>query len=296
MSRFAPLALFLASLAGCATPLPTLTPPEGDPGPALALANVTFNCVSTAVRPEATEVGPHERKICVACDEEQPVAAKARKACVDCGKGTFRRVFNRPYVPIFDAEGITERVASTIRERGTFASVATVSVPGPPSRKRSAKLLEEAKESGAKWLLELDVDSLEVVFLEYNGLHIPKIATFVVCAFLIFPAVDPPNWFIAGEDYGVRAKGRWRLRDIESGVLLRKGRFERELCRDSFAPIGIGGIPSRGFFIAGFLRVPGCLDEEDWRDISQNLKPAADLGLLHSLVLEAEARRTPDPR
>ena len=291
MPRCVLLALLLASLAGCATPLPTLAPPEGDPGPTLALAGVTFNCAPTAARLETASVGPYERKECVACGEEQPVEQAARAACVDCGAGSFRRAFSRPYVPTFDAAGITERLASTIRERETFASVTTVAASGPPSRQRSALLLEEAQKAEAEWLLEFEVDSLEVAFLEYNGLHVPTVATFIVCAFLIFPAIDPPNWFLPGEDYGIRAKGRWRLLAVETGVVLGKGRFERELCRDSFAPIGLGGIPSRGFFLAGFLRIPGCLDEEHWRDISQNLKRSGDLGLLHALVVETEARR-----
>jgi len=194
-------------------------------------------------------------------------------------------------VPTFDAAGISEQVASTLRDRGTFASVTLVDAPGPASPKRSALLLNTAEKAEAEWLLELEIDGLEVAFLEYNGLHVPKIVTFVVCAFLIFPAVDPPNWFIAGEDYGIRAKGRWLLRAVKTGVVLGRGHFEHELCRDAFAPIGLGDIPSRGFFLAGFLRIPGCLGEEHWRDISQNLKSSGDLGLLHALVREAEALR-----
>ena len=107
---------------------------------------------------------------------------------------------------------------------------------------------------------------------EKNGLHGLKVATLIVSSILIFPAVDPLNWFLPGEDYELNYSLRWRLSEV-SGDELAGGYLELGAW-DSFAAFGPG--PTRSWFIIGFLRAPGCLDEEDWREIGAQLEQSAE--------------------
>jgi hypothetical protein len=292
-SRTFALLLALTLSTGCASVRP-LPAPEGPPGPALAVAPVSFVLEPTADRETRPVVEPGERAACKACGERQPTSDVARDRCDDCdaAKG-FQDPFVEPYVPRFDGRGVTSTVVGTLRKRGTFESVRRLKGKGPVSRKRTKALLAQARKAKAELLLELEVDELAVRFLEYNGWHGPKIAIAILSWILIFPAIDPPNWFIPGEDYGVVASGRWRLRTVESGELTGEGRFEHELCRDSFAAFGLGDIPSREFYFVGFLRAPECLDEADWAEISEQLIDNAEVGLVRALVEVAEGRRKP---
>ena len=53
-----------------------------------------------------------------------------------------------------------------------------------------------------------------------------------------------------------------------------------------FAPLAPS--PKRGFFIVGFLRVPRCLEEEDWADITAQLEERATDDLARAVVRVAE--------
>ncbi len=145
--------------------------------------------------------------------------------------------------------------------------------------------LETARARGARWLLEPVLDECRVELVERNGWFAFEVVDLIVSSILIFPAVDPINWFVPGEDYGVVQRLTWRLTDLEGG-LASEGR--RELTtKASFNELGPG--PSREFYVVGFLRAPGCLDEEAWAEIAEQLTPTAAEDLARALVVAAES-------
>ncbi|RMG16631.1 MAG: hypothetical protein D6731_05860 [Planctomycetota bacterium] len=287
LRRFALLALALvAGGAGCAATAPPLEPPSGPPGPALAVAPLRQAYVPTAARPVFAEVPAGERAVCGACGEELDPAPKARPAaCPECGRNALRAPFVPPYAPPLLDEEAQRRFVELLARRGTFARVLRLA-PGADE-----ELLAQARKGGARWLLSVELSDARTRLLRKNGWHVPKAVLFVLCAVLIFPGIDPPNWFLPGEDYGTEATLRWRLRDVASGETLGRGEERTLLAADSFAAFGLGGVPSRPFYFAGFLRTPGCLDEEAWEGIADTLQPAAREGLARALVRLAEARR-----
>ena len=111
--------------------------------------------------------------------------------------------------------------------------------------------------------------------------------TLIACSILIFPAVDPPNWLLPGEVYGIEQRARWKVTD-PAGKVLARGEV-KVTTTDRFAAFGPGA--TRPWFIIGFLRVPGCLDEEDWGVISSQLEPRAQVDLARALVKAVEAER-----
>jgi hypothetical protein len=279
-------------LAGCSSGpqvLPTLEPPSGAPGPALALAPFTVEWSPTADRPTTDRIEANRTVACAECGEEQPRGKVERPAgCAECGHDQVRERFRRPYRPRVELDGLVQQVVARLQERETFARVTALQTS--PQANTTARL-QAARDAGAEWLLELTLEDLTLDLVEHNGLFVPKLVLFIACAILIFPAIDPPNWWIPGEDYGTELSLRYTLRSAQDGRVLDQGHAEVPLAKASYAPWGLGSVPSRGWFLAGFLRVPGCFDEEDWDQIAQPLEEATLEGLQRALVGQVEARR-----
>ena len=64
-----------------------------------------------------------------------------------------------------------------------------------------------------------------------NAWYVPKVIIFIASAILIFPGVDPLNWILPGEDYGVVAYGRWSLRDADGNLLFYRIRHDAALLK-----------------------------------------------------------------
>lgn len=202
--------------------------------------------------------------------------------------------FLRPFRPRIDLTLVRARAGALLMERGVFSQVEALREDDPrvepglePTPEMRHVWAEAARASGARWLLEPVLEEARVELLEKNGWHPIKVATLIACSILIFPAVDPLNWLIPGEDYGYVQRLRWRVTDLERPEAGSDVRVRELETRASFNDFGPG--PSRGFFIIGFLRAPGCLDEEDWAGICAELEPVALEELARALVLAAEA-------
>jgi len=284
----------LSWLAGCASPAPGLLPVVGPPGPALALAAFEVRYTPTASLPSVSagqHVARHERLLCLSCGDEQEPLDGACTPC-DCGAKSFRPRFSRPFRPAFDPDVLRTRLVETLATRGSFARVEPLAAPDPSLTREAGSRAsrEAARAQGLEWLLEVSLDDARTVFVEKNGLHAFKIVVLIVSSILIFPGVDPLNWFLPGEDYAVRLSGEWTLRDAADGAEVARGLFDAEHL-ESFAAFGLGDIKSRNFFVVGFMRAPGCLDEDDWSDVTGQLEEGAVGATIRALVTQVEKHR-----
>jgi hypothetical protein len=260
------LALSCAFLAGCAGPEPLPLPlpaAEATRRPALAIAPIMSLYEASADRPL--------------------LADGARVA------------FSRPFKPRTDTEPVRNRAWAILHQRGLFSRVELLPADDPrPAGLEPAQLRQAwrdtARAKGARYLLEPTLEDARVELIEKNGWHVFKIIDLIVSSILIFPAVDPLNWVIPGEDYGVVQWLGWKVTDLENDTLVAEGRLER-VTKASFNDFGPG--PSRGFYIVGFIRAPGCLDEESWADIHAQLADVAAEDLATGVVLAAEEGTAP---
>lgn len=289
------LVLAVTLLAGCAAAPEPLAAPEGAPGPRIAFAPLTRDYVPTHALPERAvgeRVEAYERFQCAACGEPAPPEGGALAPCPECGGLRYRPAFAAPFRPAVDDP--LPAVEALLEQRGTFAGVSHLEAPagaGELAHERREALLTAARAADAAWLVELALEDVRVELAERNALHPLKIVVFILSAVLIFPGVDPLDWFLPGEDYALKARVRWRLWDTASGSLLAEGTQESE-ARRSFAPFGLGDAGSRSWFLAGFLRVPGCLDEEDWDEIADQLVDRGRDALERALVELIERQRS----
>lgn len=284
------------ALAGCsAAPVPTaLEAPAGAPGPALAVAPLERGDVPMADRPTfraGERVRPFERLRCDACgDELRSPEDGARPACAGCGGATFQELFSPPFRPRLRLD-VAGRAAAALGRRATFERAdalpevaAGASLPGPA---RLDALLATARARGARWLLVPRVERCAVEY-ETNGAFAGEVAIFIVCAVLLVPGLDPPNWFIASEDYFIQTRGAARVVDVATGRDVADVPFTVET-RGSFAELGPG--PTREFHVVGFVRAPGCLDEEEWDEVAAQLLRCAEGDLVNAIVRAAESVR-----
>ncbi len=281
--------LGVATLAGCAgAPDPLATPLAEPLGPALAIAAPTVAYTPTATRtvwesgdPEAPGWAPLE---CADCHERLPTAAGPPPRCAECGATRVRLAFATPYRPTVDASDLQRALVERLEARRTLARVLALPPPAPGAPPGDP--LAAARAAGAAWLLDLAVEDAEVAMLRTNWLQPVKVAILIVSSILIFPAVDPPNWFLPSEVYGTTLRVRWRLREVEGGAEVATGTFEAT-AEDAFA--AFWPAPSRGFFVIGFLRAPGCLEEEHWAGVAEHLAPELPRAAATSAVLTLEA-------
>lgn len=291
--------------------MPLEAPPvEANPRPALAIAPLvrldtatlerrTWPPSESEHRPDPERAAAHLPAVltCTTCGEETAPPlhddGAAAPPCEDCG-GTryYRDPFWPPFRPRVRVADVRARAADLLDQRGVFSRVVLLPADDPtidPDLGVTPEIrhawLETARARGARWLLEPVLDECRVELVEKNGLHALKVANLIVCSILIFPAVDPTNWFIPGEDYGVVQRLSWRVTDLEAGLT---SEGQRDLTtKASFNELGPG--PSREFYVVGFLRAPGCLDEEAWSEIADQLTPTAAEDLARALVGAAES-------
>lgn len=253
------LALWVGLGAGCAAvPLPTPGPaPEGPPAGALSVAPLPRAYVPTL---------------------EEPLDDQGQ-----------RPLFTPPYRIAVEAGEVRQKVLSALASRGGFQRVQGLEAP---PKALPSELLKAARAQGSELLLEVTLDDAEVRLVETNGLHGFKIAVLIVSSILIFPAVDPLNWFLPGEDYGVTLHASWRLTEVATGKKLGRGYLE-STASDSFAAFGFGY--TRPWYVIGFLRTPGCIDEEEWEEIGAQLLERAQAQLEVDLIEAVEAARFGTP-
>jgi hypothetical protein len=260
----APLAALFLTLwvtlgTGCAAapiPMPG-PPPEGPPAGALSMAPLPRVYVPTL---------------------QEPLDAQGK-----------RPLFTPPYRIDVDAGEVRQNVLRALSQRGAFESVDPLEAP---PKALSSELLRAARERGSELLLEVTLDDAEVRLIDTNGLHGFKIAVLIVSSILIFPAVDPLNWFLPGEDYGVTLHASWRLTEVATGKKLGRGYLE-STAKASFAAFGFGF--TRPWYIIGFLRAPGCIDEDEWEDIGSQLVKRAQAQLEADLIEVVEQARFGEP-
>ncbi len=286
------LAFLVSLLVGCASapePLDLGPPPGGPLRPSLQVTPLEVAVEASADRP-TVKAGAElafqqaERIECVTCGEviETPAAthtirinathdqARRRAPCPECEGETFREPFSPPFRPRLSGKAIDAELVGALRARGGFAAVD----PGA---------------EGTGWRLEARLESSAVRYAR-NGAFGLEVATFVVTAILIFPAVDIPNWFFASEDYTLELTGSWTLRDLAAGTVVAEG-TARTRTTGSFAEFGPG--PTREWHLVGFLRTPGCLEEDEWSEIADQLVPTAQLDFARELARQVEAVRVP---
>lgn len=282
------LAFLVSLLVGCASapePLDLGPPPGGPTRPALQMAPLEIAIEASADRPTVKAgdpLRPNERVVCVTCGEESgpdPDAERlttsigsvtVRPRCPECDGETYREPFGPPFRPRLSGKAIDAELVGALRARGGFAAVDTGA-------------------EGTGWRLEARLESSAVRYAR-NGAFGLEVATFVVTAILIFPAVDIPNWFFASEDYTLELTGSWTLRDLAAGTVVAEG-TARTRTTGSFAEFGPG--PTREWHLVGFLRAPGCLEEDEWSEIADQLVPTAQLDFARELARQVEAVRVP---
>ncbi len=290
-----------AALTACAGPAPMpLDPPpvEAKARPALAIAPLVRLDRASAERPQRT--GTYVQSALVStvfveclCGEGGISDTRGfRQPCTECGSTDLREPFSPPYRADLNVHMVRTRAGALLEERGVFSRVVLLPADDPtidpdlgvtPEVRHDWR--ETARARGARWLLEPVLDECRVELVEKNGYHALKVVNLIVCSILIFPAVDPINWVIPGEDYGVVQRLTWRLTDLEAGLV---SDGARDLTtKASFNALGPG--PSREFYVVGFLRAPGCLDEEAWAEIAEQLTPTAAEDLARALVVAAES-------
>lgn len=197
--------------------------------------------------------------------------------------------FSPPFRIALDPGPLQGELVSALAQRGGFERVDAL---GSPSSSTHAERLGAARDQGAELLLEMSLVDAEVRLVETNGWHGVKVGVLIVSSILIFPAVDPFNWFIPGEDYGVTLHASWELTLVRSGARLARG-YLQSSASDSFAAFGPG--PTRPWYVIGFLRTPGCIDPEEWQEIGSQLLDRARAQLLVDLTHAVEGARHPTP-
>jgi hypothetical protein len=270
-----------AVCAGCVGPElpPGLGPaPSGPPAGPLAIAPLEVRYDPTRDRPVRHAGDEQQRAALYACEEceSYPTLHEGRfAACAECGHTTYGIPFARPYQLDLDSGILSQRLRAHLDERGGFESVT---------------LLEEGQTSPGL-LLEVQLTRAAVEYRGHTWVHGLKIALFVVQAILIFPGVDPLDWFLPGEEYAIQLQANWTLKTAR-GSVHSEGRVKTETW-DAFAPWGLGIWPSRGWFFVGLFRAPNCLDEDDWAEVGAQLLPRAEQDLLRELVHAVESGRLP---
>ena len=289
--------LLLALVCGCGS-APVLDlgpPPVGPPAPTLAVAPLGIGYGPTADRPRVRAGEETWRSLdCDRCGEALGSREGKLEPCPECGHDVFRPAFSPPFAPRIRADDVRGRVVDLLGQRGGFERVIALEVDSAAAAVGGAEARREAaRRAGAAWLLEAEVEDARVELADTNWLQPVKVGVLLVSSLLIFPAVDPINWFLPGEDYGVRTRVRWRLSEVATGAELGAGLLETD-ARQSFAAFGPG--PTRPWYVVGFLRVPSCLDEEAWTEIAAQLDEHAVADLTGALVRTAEAAATSPPR
>ena len=259
-------------------------PPSGPAAGALAVAPVRVSYEATRDRPrvEAGEVplGSHHTLTCAACEEDQRMAGlDLVPPCPECGHQVFTTPFVRPLRPALDAAAITAELRDALAARGGFAQVVALDASDDP--------VAAARAAGAELLLELALTDARCELTDTNWIQPFKYVVLIASSILILPAVDPLNWVLAGELYGLEVRARWRLRDLASGALVGEGELAPQIV-EPFAAFGLG-VGGRPWFLVGFIRVPECLDEADWEVIAGQLQDAAQDDVARAAVLAAEA-------
>lgn len=277
------LSLLLLAV-GCAGPTPLLGPPPESPlGPTVAVAaTATFDASVDRPRwPVGAEDVPNWQPLrCIDCGERLPRrTGEPLPDCAECdGHSGYQATFKPPFRPALPGDRLRTQVVEGLKQRGSFPDAFGVEGDGE-------ERLEAARAGGAEWLLDLNVRDVKVEFLDTNGWQPVKAVVMIVSSILIFPFVDPPNWWIPSEVYGARAEVDWKLTDLADGATLASGTVD-VTAEDAFA--AFWPAPSRGFFVAGFLRTPSCLEEEHWADVAEHLRPAMEGGVRDGVIGEVE--------
>jgi hypothetical protein len=261
--------------------------PEGPPAGTLALGAVSLGYEPSSQRPRveagAVPLPSHYRLNCVACEEVQVAAGQELVApCAECGGESFQTPFVRPLLPTLDVGRIAAELSARLRERGGFGAVFELA---PEAAQGDA--LAAARAQDADYLLDVVLADASCSFSRTNWVQPLKIVGGIVQWLLIFPGLDPLNWFLAGELYQLETLARWRLRDTRTGQVVAEGEVSPRI-EEPFAAFGLG-VGGRPWFLAGWLRAPDCLDEEDWEVVSGQLQPAAEIDVARATVLAVEA-------
>ncbi|GEM_PF-1822327 len=160
--------------------------------------------------------------------------------------------------PAIPPEEVTERFVEGIRKLGLFQNVLVVGERGGDLD----SLLAEAWEAKADLLLDLDITRYEYYWIGTNGLFIPNIIWWSF-AWAISGYVDDET-FGGGIDVNASLYSVHSNRKIKTWTL----REDIEMDLNDF---------ERGWMLLGWLRVPGALDEENWRKIGEILAPRTEL-------------------
>lgn len=180
--------------------------------------------------------------------------------------------------PALDVGALEQRVGDVLRERGVFTGLDVASVdsraPAPAARQNFSERLERAgkvaRQSGAKWLAVIDVQDSTARYVGQTPTFLFVVKVLILVGSLPFP--DIPNYVLSTDQFEVTYRAKVTLLDAGSGAQV----GEKLVAGNGK---GVFGDFSRGWYYYGFVRVPGCLDQESWDDILKELRPPAQEGL-----------------
>ncbi|MHC4779868.1 MAG: hypothetical protein ACYTFG_14935, partial [Planctomycetota bacterium] len=164
------------------------------------------------------------------------------------------------FSPKIRPKDLTDRLVAAIEKLNLFSEVIRVGVKDPTADHDS--LLTEAWEANADLLLELDLTRYEVYWVGTNGLFIPNILWWSF------------SWAISGyvddETYGGGIEMNASLYSVHSNEKIDTWPIRKDI------EVNLNDF-ERGWMLLGWLRVPGGLDEENWRKIGEVVNPRTEL-------------------
>ncbi|MHC5039362.1 MAG: caspase family protein [Planctomycetota bacterium] len=167
----------------------------------------------------------------------------------------------------FRQEVLTKRFVETLRKMQIFREVIQVGEKNPGADFNA--LLTEAWEANADLLLAIDVSRYEVYWVGNNGLFIPNLIWWSF-AWALSGYVDDETYG-GGMDINASIFSVHSNQKIETWPI----RKDIELDLNDF---------ERGWMLLGWLRVPGALDEENWRKVDEVITPHTERKVKVELV------------
>jgi len=164
------------------------------------------------------------------------------------------------FTPPVRSDELTGRMVEAVKKLGLFREVVSVGEKNPEGTVEDH--LTEAWEKKADLLLALDVSRYEVYWVGTNGLFIPNIIWWSF------------GWALSGyvddERYGGGMDIQASLYSVHSNQKIDTWSIRKdvELDLNDF---------ERGWMLLGWLRVPGSLDEENWRKVEEVVCPRTEI-------------------
>jgi hypothetical protein len=181
-----------------------------------------------------------------------------------------KKIWPGRYSPEVNAQAIQARIHELLEQRKD-ATVADFLSPW----KWGTSSSDAAQIQGLDQTLIVSIEDATIRFERESWLPFK-----IVMTVFFFP-IDFPNYFLATDHFALTVRAKWQLLDTASGQVIASG-------TSTGRQASVEGDFSRGWYFVGYLRVPGCLDADSWRDIADAEIPGAQDAIAEAVVQDVE--------